>query len=163
MMLFAGLALTTGCKGVTTRGEREARYQAGVVKAAYRPNDQRPGLPNLTTNSSLGDFLTYAMLNQPQIETTYYDWAASVETITVSRSLPDPQFTFQMYIQDVITSVMPGLMAQIPWPGKLRVQAESDPNVLKALDLMGKAKELADNARKTIAEHNQARLAAPSK
>ena len=45
----------------------------------------------------------------------------------------------------------------------LRVQAESDPNVLKALDLMGKAKELADNARRTIAEHNQARLAAPSK
>jgi hypothetical protein len=35
--------------------------------------------------------------------------------------------------------------------------------VLKALDLMGKAKELADNARRTIAEHNQARLAAPSK
>jgi len=45
----------------------------------------------------------------------------------------------------------------------LRVQAESDPNVLKALDLMPKAKELADNARRTIAEHNQARLAAPSK
>ncbi|PSH03319.1 MAG: S41 family peptidase [Acidobacteria bacterium] len=42
----------------------------------------------------------------------------------------------------------------------LRVQAESDPNVLKALELMPKAKELADNARKTIAEHNQARLAA---
>jgi carboxyl-terminal processing protease len=41
----------------------------------------------------------------------------------------------------------------------LRVQAESDPNVLKALDLMPKAKELAD-ARRTIAEHNQARLAA---
>jgi len=45
----------------------------------------------------------------------------------------------------------------------LRVQAEADPNVLKALDLMPKAKELADNARRTIAEHNQARLAAPSK
>jgi carboxyl-terminal processing protease len=44
----------------------------------------------------------------------------------------------------------------------LRVQAEADPNVLKALDLMPKAKELAENARKTIAEHNQARLAPPS-
>jgi len=44
----------------------------------------------------------------------------------------------------------------------MRVQAESDPNVLKALDLMPKAKELADNARKTIAEHNQARAAATS-
>jgi outer membrane protein TolC len=31
-----------------------------------------------------------------------------------------------MYIQDVITSVMPGLMAQIPWLGKLRAQAEAE-------------------------------------
>jgi hypothetical protein len=124
VILLALLALT-GCKGFTTHGEREARYQAGAVKAAYRPNDQRPALPNLTTNSSLGDFLTYAMLNQPQIETAYYDWAGSVENITVARSLPDLQLTFQMYIQDVITSVMPGLMAQIPWLGKLRAQANA--------------------------------------
>jgi outer membrane protein TolC len=123
-ILFAVLTLT-GCKGFTTHGEREARHQIGTVKPAYRPNDQRPALPDLTTNSSLGDFLTYAMLNQPQIEAAYYDWAASVENITVSRSLPDPQFTFQLYIQDVITSVMPGLMAQIPWLGKLRAQAEA--------------------------------------
>ena len=89
------------------------------MKAAYRPNDQRPALPDLTTNSSLGDFLTYAMLNHPQIEAAYYDWAGSVENITVARSLPDLQLTFQLYIQDVITSVMPGLMAQIPWLGQV--------------------------------------------
>jgi outer membrane protein, heavy metal efflux system len=124
LWLALGLALT-GCKGIATRGEREARQQAGTVQAAYRPNGQRPALPDLTTNSSLGDFLTYAMLNQPQIEAAYYEWAASVENITVARSLPDPQFTFQLYIQDVITSVMPGLMAQIPWPGKLRAQADA--------------------------------------
>jgi outer membrane protein TolC len=122
--LLLALALT-GCNGISTRGEREARHQAGAVKTAYRPNDQRPALPDLTTNSSLGDFLTYAMLNQPQIEAAYYDWMGSVESITVARSLPDPQLTFQLYIQDVITSVMPGLMAQIPWPGKLRAQAEA--------------------------------------
>ena len=124
VVALALLALT-GCKGLTTHGERESRHQEGVVKAAYRPKDQRPALPDLTTNSSLGDFLTYAMLNQPQIEAAYYDWAASVENITVSRSLPDLQFTFQMYIQDVITSVMPGLMAQIPWLGKLQAQARA--------------------------------------
>jgi len=123
-LALLALALT-GCNGISTRGEREARHEAGAVKAAYRPNDQRPALPDLTTNSSLGDFLTYAMLNQPQIEAAYYDWAASIENITVARSLPDPQFTFQLYIQDLITSVMPGLMAQIPWPGKLRAQAEA--------------------------------------
>ncbi len=42
----------------------------------------------------------------------------------------------------------------------MQVQAEADPVVLKALDLMPQAKVLADNARKIIAEHNQARLAA---
>jgi len=122
-LLTVALALA-GCKGISTQGEREARGQLATVKPAYRPDDRRPALPELTTNSALGDFLASAMLNQPQIEAAYYDWAASVENITVARSLPDPQFTFQMYIQDVITSVMPGLMAQIPWPGKLRAQAE---------------------------------------
>ena len=124
LLMMLGLALT-GCKGLTTHGEREARQQGSTVKAAYRPNDKYPALPDLTTNSSLGDFLTYAMLNQPQVEAAYYDWAASVENITVARSLPDLQFTFQMYIQNLITSVMPGLMAQIPWTGKLRLQAEA--------------------------------------
>jgi carboxyl-terminal processing protease len=38
-----------------------------------------------------------------------------------------------------------------------RVRAESDPQVLKALDLIPKAKELADNAHRIIAERNQAR------
>jgi carboxyl-terminal processing protease len=42
----------------------------------------------------------------------------------------------------------------------MQVQAEADPVVLKALELMPKAKELADNARRTIAEHNQARRVA---
>ena len=35
----------------------------------------------------------------------------------------------------------------------LQVRAESDPQVLKALELLPKAKELADNARRIIAEH----------
>jgi len=39
----------------------------------------------------------------------------------------------------------------------LRVHAEYDPNVAKALELLPKAKELADNAKKIIAEHNSAR------
>ena len=124
VIIFAALVLT-GCKGIPTPGEREARQQLGTVKAAYRPNNQSPTLPDLTTNSSLGDFLTYATLNQPQIEAAYDDWAASVENITVTRSLPDPQLTFQMDIKNIVTSVMPGFMQQFPGPGKLRTQAKA--------------------------------------
>ena len=42
----------------------------------------------------------------------------------------------------------------------MKVHAETDPEVQKALDLLPQAKQLADNARKTIAAHNNARLTA---
>jgi carboxyl-terminal processing protease len=40
----------------------------------------------------------------------------------------------------------------------LKVKAESDPEVLKALDLMPQAKQLAENARKVVAERNSATI-----
>lgn len=118
------LALMTGCKGVPLRKESEARRQVQNESKTYRPGGQKPTLPALTTNSTLADFLTYALLNQPKVESTYFDWVASVERITVQRSLPDPQLTFQLDIQDVITSVMPGLMMSFPGMGKLRAAGE---------------------------------------
>ncbi|HUQ49198.1 MAG TPA: S41 family peptidase [Terriglobales bacterium] len=39
----------------------------------------------------------------------------------------------------------------------MRVRAEADPQILKALDLLPRAKELAEGARRTIAERNGAR------
>ncbi|HEY2082187.1 MAG TPA: TolC family protein [Verrucomicrobiae bacterium] len=125
-VLTCGSAMTaltllfSGCKGITQPGERAAREQIAAVTWSYRPNGQRPALPNLTTNSPLADFLTYAMLNHPQIEANYYDWSASVERITVERSMPDPKLTFQAYIQHTLTSIMPGLMQDFPGPGKLK-------------------------------------------
>jgi carboxyl-terminal processing protease len=42
----------------------------------------------------------------------------------------------------------------------MRTHAETDPEVEKALELLPQAKQLADNARKVIAQHNNARLTA---
>ena len=42
----------------------------------------------------------------------------------------------------------------------MRVHAETDPEVQKGLDLLPQAKQLADNAKKTIAQRNSARLTA---
>jgi outer membrane protein TolC len=121
---LAGFGLLLGgCKGVEQPGERQARGDLASVSSLYRPDGQRPTLPSLTTNAALGEFLTYAMLNQPQIEAAYFDWAGSVEKITVERSLPDPKLTFQAYIQNTLTSLMPGLMQDIPGRGKLKAAA----------------------------------------
>jgi outer membrane protein, heavy metal efflux system len=115
-----GLLLLAGCKGVPTKDEKAARQQFQTVARDYRPDASKPVLPVLTTNSSLRDFLKFAMLNQPSVEAAYYDWSASIERITTARSRPDPLFTFQMDIENIVSSVMPGFMVNFPGAGKLR-------------------------------------------
>ena len=121
--LGAAALFLSGCRGITTKGEKDARQEVQAVGATYRPKGGKPELPVLTSQSSLSNFLAYALLNQPQVEAAYYDWLASVERITVERSLPDPQVTFQMDIQQVVSSLMPGLMMSFPGMGKLRAAA----------------------------------------
>jgi cobalt-zinc-cadmium efflux system outer membrane protein len=118
-----GLLLLAGCNGMPTKDEKAARQQIQTVARDYRPEDRKPVLPTLTTNSTLGDLLKFAMLNQPKVESAYYDWSASIERITTARSRPDPQFTFQMDIENIVSSVMPGFMVNFPGAGKLRAAA----------------------------------------
>jgi len=116
--LFAG-----GCTGFQTAGEKAARHDAATVAAIYRPGGERPALPALTENSGLDEYLRFAMLSDPRVEAAYYEWLAAVERITVARSWPDPKLTFQADIQKVVMSLMPGLMLDIPGPGKLSAGA----------------------------------------
>ena len=115
--------LLAGCKGVPTHGEWAARKDLKAIGEVYRPLTQRPLLPTLQTNAGLSNFLTFAILNQPKVEAAYFDWASSVERITVERSLPDPRLTFSSDIADMVMSLMPGLMMDFPGPGKLKAAA----------------------------------------
>lgn len=117
------VVMLAGCKGIPTRSESIARRDLQRVSESYRPRYQRPALPTLQTNAGLSNFLAFAILNQPQVEAAYFDWAASVESITRERSRPDPRLTFQSDISDVVMSLMPGLMMDFPGPGKLKTAA----------------------------------------
>lgn len=127
LAITSGIALATlllaGCKGIPTKGERAARKDFQTVSQTFRPTAAERNLPALTNDSSLGDYLRFAMLNQPSVEAAYFDWAGSVERITVERSLPDPQLTFESDIADIVMTVMPGLMQMFPGPGKLKAAA----------------------------------------
>ena len=114
----------SGCSGTPTDTERAARTGLVRVGAAYRPDDSQPALPTLTPDSLLAEFLRYAILNSPRVEAAYYDWAAAVERITPARSLPDPRLTFEADITDTIEALMPGLMIDLPGPGKLRAAGD---------------------------------------
>ncbi len=120
--IMAGLFALAGCKGIQTKDERTARQQADAVAANYRPQNQKPALPALRPDTPFSNFVSYALLNSPTVEAAYYDWLASVERITIQRSLPDPRLTFESDIADVVMTVMPGFMQEFPGPGKLRAR-----------------------------------------
>lgn len=121
IIILAGIG---GCSGITTSSERQARSDVDTVRSMYRPGEAKPTLPNLSKDSPLADYLRFAMLNNPRVEAEYYAWAASVERITGARSLPDPRITFEADITNMVETVMPGLMIDLPGPGKLRAAGD---------------------------------------
>ena len=123
----AGLALlaAAACAGTPEESERAARSDVDLVATRYRPGDAVPDLPVLSAAASLSELLTFAVMNNPRVEAAYYEWAAAVERITPARSLPDPRLTFEMDIADTVTSLMPGLMVDLPGPGKLRAAGDT--------------------------------------
>lgn len=124
VVLIAAASLLPACAGTPTATERERREDLASVERVFRPGDARPALPELTSASTLGDFLRFAMLNSPRVEGAYFQWAASVERITPARSLPDPRLTFEADITDMLEALMPGLMMDLPGPGKLRAAGD---------------------------------------
>jgi outer membrane protein TolC len=116
--------LLAACRGIPTGAEKQARQDLKQVESAYRPKEHQTTLPDLDKNATLGTLLRFAMLNQPRVEAAYYEYAAAVERITIERSLPDPRLTLELDIQDVVMTVMPGLMADVPWVKKLRIRAD---------------------------------------
>jgi outer membrane protein TolC len=115
---LAALLLTVGCRGIQTSDEKSARHDLAMVGVLIQTNP-----PVLTTNSTLRDTVLFAVKNHPQVTAAYADWSAAVENITVARSLPDPKLTFELYAGDILTSLMPGLTADFPGPGKLSARA----------------------------------------
>jgi len=122
--LLVAVIVLAGCRGIPTKSETGARQNLQSLTDRYRPGERQATLPVLDTNATLGAFLTYAMLNQPRVEAAYYEYAAAVERITTERSLPDPRLTLELDIQEVVTTVMPGLMTDLPWLKKLRIRAD---------------------------------------
>jgi outer membrane protein TolC len=113
-----------GCRGMPAPGEKQARQDLKSIAEKYQPG-QPPKLPELTPDSSLSNYLAFALLNSPTVAAAFYDWSASVENITIVRSRPDPQITFQSYIEDELTSLMPGFMWNFPGPGKLKAKGRA--------------------------------------
>lgn len=140
LLSTGALLVLAGCRGIPTMSETNARQEHGEFAARFRPTGNLPTLPPLVATSSLDDFLRYAVLRHPTVEASYYEWAASIERITVARSLPDPVFTVGLDVQkgleddvaSMVMALMGGVMMELPGPGKLRARADLQTEESKA-------------------------------
>lgn len=112
------VATLAGCTLAPSTAEKTAREQVAQLGSALRPSAQKPVLPELRTDSPVGEFVRFAVLNHPQVEAAYHDWSASVSAIAPTRALPDPKLTFEADIADMLMTLMPGLMFDFMTPGK---------------------------------------------
>ena len=117
LITLSFVLLLGGCVAAS-REERTALDRVRETGALLRPAGHKPELPALTADSSLADYLRFALLNHPQVGAAFYDWRAAVEAITPARSLPDPKFTFEANIADTLMTFMPGIMFDLMTPGK---------------------------------------------
>ena len=150
---LAGLALAlAGCASPPERQafhelktEQTARSQASVHGTTYSVTR----LPDLKAGSGLNDYLAYAALNNPQLESAFNHWKAALEMVTPAHTLPDPRFNYGYYIQQVETRVGPqesslGISQTFPWFGKLKLQGQA------ALASANAAQEQYESAKLTL-------------
>ncbi|HOD82980.1 MAG: Cobalt-zinc-cadmium resistance protein CzcC precursor [Planctomycetes bacterium ADurb.Bin126] len=129
-------AVLAGCAA----GFNEGAYQDYVRKQSFYLNQpyvsaattapaSRPAEPELAAGSTLGDYLRYAALHSPELESAFDAWKAALQRIPQVRALPDPRFTYRHYIHEVETRVGPQknsyeLAQTFPWLGKLNLRGD---------------------------------------
>ena len=121
--LAAAFALASAGCASASREEQAARDQVRAAGARLHPAGGRADLPVLKADAPLADYLRFALLNHPAVEAAYADWRAAVLAIGPARALPDPRFTFEADVTNVLEQFMPGLMFDFMTPGKRAAMA----------------------------------------
>lgn len=102
----------------------ETRTQGFTISSPPESLESPASTPQLDDSSTLEDFLVIAALNNPQLEAAFANWKAALERLPQVRSLPDPRFTYGVFINEVETRVGPqqhriAVAQMFPWFGKL--------------------------------------------
>jgi outer membrane protein, heavy metal efflux system len=107
----------------------EALGPEALEKSAWpapAPSDTPTGLPD---ESTLDDYVAYAMRHSPDLGAAWHRWRAAAERVSQAQSLPDPQLGFGFVLDQVDASA--GYMGErysisqmFPWFGKLGLRGD---------------------------------------
>ncbi|AQT69483.1 Cation efflux system protein CzcC [Anaerohalosphaera lusitana] len=87
--------------------------------------------------STLRDYLRYAALHNAELKGAFQEFRAAVEQVPQSEALPDPQFKYTYFIEEVETRVGPqkqrvGISQTFPWFGVIEARTDAAAMAAKA-------------------------------
>ena len=121
MKMKSAKSMTLKLKGLVTL------IALAMLSAAPAPEEK---VPELGPRSSLNDYLAYAAINNPGLESQWNSWKAAMQKVHQVDVLPDPLLKYGYYIQEVETRVGPqqqrfGLYQSFPWFGTLSSRGDA--------------------------------------
>jgi len=128
-LLLGSLALLPGCGILEEKGG--GALEATPTQPAISPPAEAPSprMPQLDQDSTIDDYLAYALMNNPGLKSAFDRWKAALEKVPQAKSLPNPSLGYSYFIESIETRVGPQqhrfeLMQKIPFFGKLGLRGE---------------------------------------
>lgn len=126
--------LVCGCASGPPEGLSVTSDKSFSAKEAMDPKVLREAVAgDLTSKSTLRDYLLYAALNNPGLKAAFFKWEAALEKIPQVTALPDPHFSYGYFIQEMMNQHESFALEQtFPWFGKLELQGDAAAEAAKA-------------------------------
>jgi len=129
--LIGVLLAVTGCATGIDRDLVAARTESlyGDRPGAPGAATEREAPPDAAADGSLDGYIRVALLNNAGLRSAFEQWRSALERIPQATALPDPQFTYTNFIEEVQTRTGPQnnrfqLSQKFPWFGKLKAQGD---------------------------------------
>jgi outer membrane protein, heavy metal efflux system len=99
------------------------------LKRAVHARQEAEPDPDLPEDATFEDYVHYAIRNNPGLEAAFYRWRSALERVPQARSLPDPQVSFGIVIDEVDRSAeymgeRYSISQMFPWFGKLNLRGD---------------------------------------
>ncbi|MEN6336169.1 MAG: TolC family protein [Phycisphaerales bacterium] len=74
---------------------------------------------------TLPQYLRYAALHNAGLKAAFEEWKAAVQQIPQAGTLPDPKFTYNYFVEQMLTRRQVGIMQTFPWFGKIEARTDA--------------------------------------
>ncbi len=102
--------------------KRQLRKENSLVR-----ENEKIAVEGIADNANLDEYIRVGLQNNTGLRSAFYKWKSDFKKISQQFSLPDPQFTFTDYIEEVETRVGPqeraySIKQKFPLPDKLWIR-----------------------------------------